>query len=290
MKRIIFYLCLIFTLFGVFAQTNSKTCTNIAATILKNDINNEQAFLIKWELPKNSSAKYLYIYKDTKQILSSSLKNLKPIAKLKGNATQYIEKITDSSSYYFAVLIENNEGLQNLIIPSLNATIKAISQITKKNDLITSQEKRITQPKENRSHVPLPYLNIETEQEKLPLSEEAKIIAQTYRRYNKQKKSLPLYIFPDDKKINGTGEQFLLSQIVNGVFIENDWHVAETKLKEFLNINRSVEITRRAHFYLGQVLYYQGYYREALNSLIIAEDAFPAKTKQWIQAVLEKMP
>lgn len=293
MKRFINYVFTILLLSSfTFAQNSGKNCTDISASILNIESKGNASIQIKWNTPTSTNIKSLLLYKDSSQILRKSLNTLVPLATLPGNTSEYIDNGKHNENLFYAIISVLNDGtVYDVIIPSVNATITPIKILPPKIDKYDPPKKNPPEKANQRNLMPLPYLNFKTDKEDiLPLSEEAIQIASQYRKFNNKKKNQSLYVFPEDTNKKASGENYLLAKIVNGPFIANDWDTAEAELKEFLKVNRSLEITRRANFYLGQVLYYQGYYRESLEAFIFAEDIFPAKTRQWVQAVLEKMP
>lgn len=300
MKKIIVLLLItISTIFYGFAQDNkivssgSKTCTNIHTNLENSKTLTRPVIKVKWTSPQNLEVKEIALYRHTEQILSSTLQQLTPIAKLPAGSQEYTDTIDNDSTWYYAAISVLQDGkIYDVVIPSVNATVIGLSATPQKKSPYIATNKRVPQKQNERELIPLPYLNMlaRPEETKKTLDDETLKVAASFRAAPTKQASKPLYVFPEDKETTGSGEQYLLAQIINSSFISNDWDTAEEELKQFLKVNRSVEITRRANFYLGQVFYYQGYYRESLNSFIIAENAFPAKTKQWIQAVLEKMP
>ena len=292
-QKILFLLILFaFTAIPLFSQTGAKICTDISVTLSDENPGVRPSVTISWKNPQTTAIESILLYRDTKHISKSSIKFLTPLESLPRNTEEYTDKPKDSKKYFYAALpVFYKSGLLDLIVPGVNATVNAVSAVPKKVEPYVAGTKRPVQQKDERSNLPLPDLNIMSRNEdKKGISDEAVEIAARAGRFIPNKETKSLYVFPEDKALENTsGEQYLLSKIITSSFMQNDWDTAEFQLQQFLKTNHSDAITRRANFYLGQTLYYQGYYREALNAFIIAEDSFPAKTKQWIQAVLEKM-
>ena len=61
-----------------------------------------------------------------------------------------------------------------------------------------------------------------------------------------------------------------------------------TKLLNFLKINRTEDTVSRANFYLGQIYYYQGKSKNSLNSFMTSLNDYPIESRQWIDEVLEQ--
>ena len=96
-----------------------------------------------------------------------------------------------------------------------------------------------------------------------------------------------LQILPQDRTPD-SGDQYLLSTIVNSSFAKAQWATAETELLNFLKINRTEETVSRANFYLGQIYYYQGRSKNSLNAFMASLNDYPIESRQWIDEVLEQ--
>ena len=53
-------------------------------------------------------------------------------------------------------------------------------------------------------------------------------------------------------------------------------------LENFLRIRRSTAVEHRAHFYLGQMYYLTGRYREALLEFLLARDSYYRPSEDWM--------
>lgn len=71
-----------------------------------------------------------------------------------------------------------------------------------------------------------------------------------------------------------TGEEFTLQSILKGPFREREWEEVEDLMKRFLSINHSDLVEARAHFYLGQALYFQGKYKHSFMEFLLAENKY----------------
>ncbi len=138
-----------------------------------------------------------------------------------------------------------------------------------------------------KTPVPLPYLNVLPKEEKQAISVQTQnnITSLTENSTISSKEAVRPYIFSED--IARTDYQ--LSLIVEKYFISQKWVECETELRKFLLINRSAEITARANFYLGQVLYFRENYESALFSFLETMDYFPAQSNLWIESSLNKI-
>ena len=184
-----------------------------------------------------------------------------------------------------------NGDFFDIIIPTVNATVNPVIPKPKKTVFSENINKpgRIETRENERELIPLPYLNEEDNSyvEKKAIPKKNIEIAKKLSAKKTEKKSKPLQILPQDKKPE-SGDQYLLSTIVNTSFIKADWNTAESEFLKFLKINRTEETVSRANFYLGQIYYYQGKSKNALNSFMTSLNNYPIESRQWIDEVLEE--
>lgn len=294
MKRFIFntLLFLIFT-FSCFTQSSvSSVISNLRATI-NNTSEDFATISLKWKIPQKNDITEFIIYRDNKQILKENLSLLKPIEILTGKYTSYFDTVINlSDEYYYAVLTKTRNGdFFDIIIPTVNATVNPVIPKPKKTVFSENINKpgRIETRENERELIPLPYLNEEDNSyvEKKAIPKKNIEIAKKLSAKKTEKKSKPLQILPQDKKPE-SGDQYLLSTIVNTSFIKADWNTAESEFLKFLKINRTEETVSRANFYLGQIYYYQGKSKNALNSFMTSLNNYPIESRQWIDEVLEE--
>lgn len=294
MKRFIFntLLFLIFT-FSCFTQSSvSSVISNLRASI-NNTSEDFATISLKWKIPQKNDITEFIIYRDNKQILKENLSLLKPIEILTGKYTSYFDTVTNlSDEYYYAVLTKTRNGdFFDIIIPTVNATVNPVIPKPKKTVFSENINKpgRIETRENERELIPLPYLNEEDNSyvEKKAIPKKNIEIAKKLSAKKTEKKSKPLQILPQDKKPE-SGDQYLLSTIVNTSFIKADWNTAESEFLKFLKINRTEETVSRANFYLGQIYYYQGKSKNALNSFMTSLNNYPIESRQWIDEVLEE--
>lgn len=294
MKRFIFntLLFLIFT-FSCFTQSSvSSVISNLRATI-NNTSEDFATISLKWKIPQKNDITEFIIYRDNKQILKENLSLLKPIEILTGKYTSYFDTVTNlSDEYYYAVLTKTRNGdFFDIIIPTVNATVNPVIPKPKKTVFSENINKpgRIETRENERELIPLPYLNEEDNSyvEKKAIQKKNIEIAKKLSAKKTEKKSKTLQILPQDKKPE-SGDQYLLSTIVNTSFIKADWNTAESEFLKFLKINRTEETVSRANFYLGQIYYYQGKSKNALNSFMTSLNNYPIESRQWIDEVLEE--
>ncbi|HPX26889.1 MAG TPA: hypothetical protein PLG87_08800 [Treponemataceae bacterium] len=290
MKRLLSIIVVCLTTVTFFSQNTPSSNTTIKDIQVTLDNDNLNEITLSWILPPSSQIAAIRVYRSNSQILSSNLDNLLPVTSLPGNTTRYKDTVPDAEAeYYYALISElEDKSVFKLVIPSVNATVTAVTPLPLQTKLASLIQPNPSENGRNeRSLIPLPYLNIlvHSEELKTTISPEAQILAQKLGSGSNYYSSNPIYIFPEDVKPL-SGEQYLLSTIINSSFIQNDWIQAEAELRNFLSINRSAEITKRAVFYTAQTLYYQARYPEALRLFIDTEDTFPDLTREWVESVL----
>ncbi|MDR1058822.1 MAG: tetratricopeptide repeat protein [Treponema sp.] len=95
--------------------------------------------------------------------------------------------------------------------------------------------------------------------------------------------------FNQDLEIPAGGEEYTIRSIVQGPFVKREWDAGKDALTRFLSLPRTRTVEARARFYLGQVCYFLGEYRESLLEFLRIEQEYPGEAKEWIQAVLAAM-
>lgn len=275
---------------ALYAQNTPSSASVVSNIQVALDDKDSLKIVISWKLPNPSQIESLRLYRSNSQIYTSSLAALTPRAFLNANTTQYTDTIPNAESeYYYALVSElKDKTIFEVIIPSVNATVNSVTPLplqTKLASLI--QPNPVEKGRNERELIPLPFLNIVTHSEELKstITSEAQNTAKELGSSINYYSSKSIYIFPEDSKPL-SGEQYLLSTIINTSFMQNDWIQAEQDLRKFLNINRSAQVTKRATFYIAQTLYYQARYPEALRLFINTEDVFPDLTREWIDSVL----
>ncbi|MEE0878313.1 MAG: hypothetical protein UH788_03460 [Treponemataceae bacterium] len=294
MKRFIFITIILLTFtFSCFGQSSvSSVISNLKATI--NNLSDENATIkLTWKIPNKNDITEFIIYRDTKQIAKENLSLLKPLEILTGKYTAYFDTVSElSKGYYYAVLTKTRNGeFFDIIIPTVNATVNPIIPKPKKTVLSENINKpgKIETRENERELIPLPYLN-ENDQsyaEKIEIPKKNIEAAKKLMKKSSKPKSKPLQILSQDR-IPDSGDQYLLSTIVNSSFAKAQWNQAESELLNFLKINRTEDTVSRANFYLGQIYYYQGKSKNSLNSFMTSLNDYPIESRQWIDEVLEQ--
>jgi len=103
----------------------------------------------------------------------------------------------------------------------------------------------------------------------------------------KTKKTLNPILLPADSSPEISSEEYQLSLIVKTVFSSSspdsvDWALVEKQLASFLSVRHSELLKDRAHFYLGQVYYFQEKYSQSFFEFLLARDTYFSEVEPWI--------
>ena len=192
-------------------------------------------------------------------------------------------------TWYYVVVYEEEISSGNIgIRPGINATVTGVSILS---DQAVEQALR---------PIPLPMLALRNAVgegfflpeviEPLPLSAEAARMLMASRMTARVANVLKTpRVFVVDLESPSSGEESALFQIVNEQFCLLDWESARISLQHYLSLPRSRDVEARARFYLGQTLYYTGYYREALLEFLFIRSLHPVEANNWIEAILTAM-
>ena len=111
-----------------FAQDKAKSSSRPIVDMLCASAVSTDKIRLTWKLPQNFNAVSIIVFKDTVPVNSKSVEKLSPIAELSQKTQQYIDTVTDFNEYYYAVLAKLSDGtLYNVVLPSINATVKAVA-------------------------------------------------------------------------------------------------------------------------------------------------------------------
>ncbi len=94
-----------------------------------------------------------------------------------------------------------------------------------------------------------------------------------------------IYIFPSDMDSVENSETYRLVRILKTDFLNKNWPEAYKLLGDYLSVRHTREVVLRTHFYLGQVLYFQGSYLKSFNEFVLAEGEFYNETKPWLDSL-----
>ncbi|MCR5698479.1 MAG: hypothetical protein K6G52_02430 [Treponemataceae bacterium] len=295
MKKIIFIFTLILMIHSViFAQSSVSSSISSLKTKIKSKTPTQATIELTWEIPSKNNIVAFNIYRSNEQITKESIKDLEPIIVLTGRYTRYNDVVTDlEKSYYYCVTTKNVKGEEfDIIIPMVNSTVIAVTPLVKekRNDTIAKKEGHVETAENERELVPLPYLNEleDANMEKKNINPADLKTAQKFSYTKKADSAKPIQILPEDVKPE-TGDQYLLSTIVNNYLKKSEWDKALEQLNDFLKINRTEDTYCRAYFYLGQIYYYKGDSKNAIFAFMKSQKVCPIESHEWIDEVLNSL-
>jgi hypothetical protein len=85
------------------------------------------------------------------------------------------------------------------------------------------------------------------------------------------------------------GELASLSAVIKNQFAAGKYAEAGRLIEDFLSIRRKPDIEARAHFYLGQIKYFQSDTRNAVMEFLLAEEYFYPETRTWLEACFARL-
>lgn len=260
-----------------------------------------QNIVVTWELPGSdamNNTDALIIYRSRQAFSSGSqLTDSLKLATISTKERSFTDTTCGIYSWYYTVTVRYSDGsLYDLIIPTVNATVypAGVSSTSEQAPTESASQTQGTTTISTGSirETPLPYLHL-FQDDPLPSEdiapetlEEASLFGLNAVSKNKVKP----YIFQEDLNDDLTGDEYTLFTIIDTFFARNEWVAAEAELKKFLQTNKSDYITAKAQIYTGQVLFFQGKYRDALSYFMWAQKSYPgldAISKRWIQYSLD---
>lgn len=279
-----------------FAQDKAKPSSRPIVDMLCASAVSTDKIRLTWKLPQNFNAVSILVFKDTVPVNSKSVEKLSPIAELSQKTQQYIDTVTDFNEYYYAVLAKLSDGtLYNVVLPSINATVKAVAvkrpeKARKKSEEQIAAETPKLYTDGTIRELPLPYIDLIGDFEKKPSKLSAEVVNAGKSLAGKtsiQKEKLEPYYFDEDITSPSGGDDYYLFEILKNSFVKKNYEASIIELKKFLSVNRSEETTNRAAFYLAQSQYFTGNYRSALTMFLFTQDTWPILCKKWINSTLD---
>ncbi|MBN2532448.1 MAG: hypothetical protein JXB88_06125 [Spirochaetales bacterium] len=295
----------------VFAHYRNKTVTGVRIvdvtpeeeratkiTNLKAEVS-DTSIIITFQSSKPSRP--LLLYRSTSRIVDedSLLQTITPVA-LKDFSYKYIDYPVSGIQYYYAVL---DAGLVKIgtidIVPGQNS-LKSPVMIPVKDDSV------LKEPATKRSF-PLPYLDLISDIESGKsiissvssyLPEQRKISDDTKKAIEKVLSSVKVQqediimepvILPVDSAGNTGGESSILQKIISEYFSGGLYYKAEQQLRDYLKIKHSEEVEARSYFYLGQILFFKGAYRDALLAFLMSLNLYYVEIQPWMDACFNKL-
>lgn len=252
---------------------------------------------VTWKIPKDFNAEALLVYKSTMPFTTQVIEQSTPVAQLSAKVSSYVDTVVNYKEYYYAVIARQSDGsIYNIILPSVNTTVKGAKVVKIETAPVQSEEQikdstAKTYPKGNLRELPLPYLDLVSNIERKPnplsnkVIEAGKELSAGYTSRPKEK--LPPHYFDEDIVSPDGGDDYYLFEILKNYFVKKNYRESVKALQKFLSVNRNEETTNRAVFYLAEAQYFCGNYRSALTMFLYVEDAYPVLSKKWINSTLD---
>ncbi len=96
-------------------------------------------------------------------------------------------------------------------------------------------------------------------------------------------------VLPADQTPSLDPDAGALQGIVKSAFLGGDLRSIEKNLRAFLDLRRTPDVRARAHFYLGQIAWFDERPRDALLEFLDAEAIYYVESQPWIDACFEKL-
>ena len=280
-KKIIFLISFLLSVGMIFSQSNKPYAKNIKIS-LKND-----SILINWKNPENQNIKAIYLYSDSKIIVSQNQLTKANLIAILDNKTENFS-VTDKNQFsqFYAVIYQmEDDSLFDILVISEN-TSPFDSNLKEQIDSVLSDIEDSSQYSEQNftdgleegklRKTPLPILGlVEKDITEKSISVEAKSI----------KIDVKPYIFEEDSSETAVGISYELHKITEFLTHE-DFETCKKELQNLLQNNHDQETTCRIYFYLGECYYFLKDYKNALNCFLLSEKKYPEISKKWQQFVI----
>lgn len=289
-KLTLFFVFCTFISFLVAQKLDEPIVNNIQANALKGTKIN-----VTWQLPQtpNEEIKTLYLYRNTKPITSyTQILSLNPLAILEGLTTSYIDSVKDYNTYYYAIITFTSKPYE-LILPSVNATVKGAQLIVPEPKIETLQNKEEDKlyNQGTMRETPLPYIDfLEEPSSNTTISDSVVQKTSSFSAPNIKKNTTLLpYFFEEDLISPDGGEEYILFEILKNTFVQQEYKEAKRQLNLLVQRNISLNVLNRSYFYLGECEYFLGNYDSAVKYFVQVSQYFPLQTKKWINETLAKI-
>ncbi len=290
MKKAFTLFFLIFSCFCFTNETDSFLGEERFSFISFATLVNEDTVIISWKASHPN--KNIVIYRSHKRFASfMSLSEATPIANLKDTGEPYFDRPVAGTPFYYAIAEESQIASGKInFIGGKNTTAYPLA-------VKASANRPLKQNTEVRA-MPLPFLNLKQasqKKKKVFSSQTEKLInalianQENYQELDEAAKKRKPYIFPDDKREPKGGETMELQRILKENFLRQNWAASEKELKDFLKIRRTTRVTARTNFYLGETLFFQNKYEEALLKFLNTESSYPTQSKEWVRYCLAEI-
>ncbi len=303
MKKILLLVSImILTIININAQENTLTLSNI--NNIPNKITNivvsatEKAIEITFD--NSVENRELVIYRSSKPINNyNDLINASLIATFFSSTNKYIDYPQPGIPYFYIIMDSFlTKSGKYVINPGQNVSTNSI--LIQAVDSTNNMQKR-----ETLRNQPLPYLDLKSSIEsgkllldsyselpvKYSLTFESSKIVDTILNTIYKEDEFELYpiILEEDLIESVNSEEYQLKRILESDFNDKNWVIANKLLSNFLSVDHSENITKKAHFYLAQVYFFQNSYTKSFLEFTLIQNQMPKETKPWMDKLLTYM-
>lgn len=249
---------------------------------------------IYWKLPEDySQIKKLSVFRSNTPIVSiQQIEKMTPIVELPSSSTNFIDNVDSYNEYFYAVIAYTSK-YYDLIMPSVNATVKGTRLVeSKTNTVVEQQLKEKVYTEGELRETPLPLLNlIEEPYFSDEISDSVINVATPIANKSNKKvqKEISPYFFEVDLISPDGGDDFLLFNILKEEFIQENYQKSIVSLNKLIGTNVSESVLNRAYFYLGEAKFFLGDYEGAVKAFVKIASVFPDLSKLWINRSLDRI-
>jgi len=102
------------------------------------------------------------------------------------------------------------------------------------------------------------------------------------------------HILPIDRNANTDGANKQLAELVGKSFTADPddqaaWQNAEKQFASFFDVSHTDKVLSRAHYYMGQVYYFQGNYKLAFFEFLMAQDSLYTQVQPWLERIYPQL-
>nr|WP_318714640.1 hypothetical protein [uncultured Treponema sp.] len=297
MKKIVILSILLSASSALFSQTTRPVVSDINSLP-----KNSTSVKITWTLPENSVPEITgcYIYRDSRQITTfDQLSKLTPVGSVDADVTTFTDTLTDTKDYFYCVLCSTENGVYNIILPSVNTTVSGVHVASAYSDdqqVITPNsssinKKKFTDASEKMRDIPLPtpgLIEVNKKSQNILGTKAMNTADELGRNYTGSKSKITkLHVFEEDLICPKSGDEYYLFKILKNSFVKKEFKKAVNDLDDFLSIHRNAEVTKRASFYLGESYYFSREYEKAVFQFLKVQNDYPELAKKWIDSSLD---
>ena len=101
-------------------------------------------------------------------------------------------------------------------------------------------------------------------------------------------------ILPIDRNAKTDGVNKQLAELVGKSFPADPddqaaWQNAEKQFAAFFDVSRTDKVLSRAHYYMGQVYFFQGNYKQSFFEFLMAQDTLYTQVQPWLERIYPQL-